>query len=132
MVLVDTSILIDYLKYSNNKNNSRLDEIIEKNIDFGISKYTYQELLQGAKTEKEFQILQDFLSSLKFYDLKYGLNSYKNAAYLNFQCRKAGFTIRSTIDLLIAEIAIENDLYLLHNDKDFTHISKIITDLKIY
>ncbi len=132
MVLVDTSVLIDYLKYSNKENDSRLDEIIDKNIEFGICKYTYQELLQGAKTEKEFQTLQDFLSSLKFYDLKYSLNSYENAAYLNFKCRRAGFTIRSTIDLLIAEIAIENDLYLLHNDKDFTYISEIIPNLKIY
>jgi predicted nucleic acid-binding protein len=50
--------------------------------------------------------------------------------YMN--CRKKGITIRSTIDLIIAEIAIENDLYLFHNDNDFTNISKVYKNLKIY
>jgi predicted nucleic acid-binding protein len=47
--------------------------------------------------------------------------------YIN--CRKKGFTIRSTLDLIIAEIAIENNLYLLHNDNDFTNISKVYENL---
>ena len=50
--------------------------------------------------------------------------------YMN--CRKKGITIRSTVDLIIAEIAIENNLYLLHDDSDFVNISKIYKDLKMY
>ena len=49
-----------------------------------------------------------------------------------FQCRKAGLTIRSTIDLIIAETAIENDLFILEDDSDFKAISKVVKDLKIY
>jgi predicted nucleic acid-binding protein len=51
---------------------------------------------------------------------------------MNFTCRRAGITIRSTIHLLIAQTAIENNLYLLHKDEDFTNIAKIIPELKIY
>ena len=47
-------------------------------------------------------------------------------------CVEKGITIRSTIDLIISQIAIENNLYLLHNDKDFDEISKIQKELKIY
>jgi predicted nucleic acid-binding protein len=43
-----------------------------------------------------------------------------------------GITIRSSIDLIIAEIAIENDLYLLHDDKDYIGISQINKALKFY
>lgn len=54
------------------------------------------------------------------------------AAKLYFKCRKKGITIRSTIDLLIAQTAIENDLYLLHDDNDFTLIAKVDQRLKEY
>jgi len=48
-----------------------------------------------------------------------------------FLCRKKGVTVRSTIDCLIAQIAIEQDLLLLQNDKDFVNMSPII-NLKLY
>lgn len=41
-------------------------------------------------------------------------------------------TIRSTVDLLIAETAIENEIFLLEDDNDFKTISKVIKELKIY
>ena len=46
-------------------------------------------------------------------------------------CRKKGLTIRSTIDCLIAQIAIEHDLLLLQNDKDFVHMASIV-ELKLF
>ncbi|GHV88268.1 hypothetical protein AGMMS50267_06280 [Spirochaetia bacterium] len=51
---------------------------------------------------------------------------------MNIKCRENGITIRSTIDLIIAEIAIENNLYILHNDSDFTYMAKVINEIKIY
>ena len=44
---------------------------------------------------------------------------------------KKGITIRSTIDLLIAETAIENNIALLHDDEDYVNMSKVITELKL-
>ncbi len=43
----------------------------------------------------------------------------------NYDLRKTGITIRSSIDCCIAQIAIENQALLLHKDKDFTEVSKI-------
>ncbi len=132
MILVDTSVMIGYLNGSKGNVYEKLDEIIVKDIPFGINLYIYQELLQGSKNEKEYTQLQEYLSTLPFYDLKNGKVSFERAAYLYFICRKNGITIRSTIDLLIAETAIENDLYLMHNDNDFTNIGKVVKELKIY
>jgi len=132
MILLDTSVLINYFRNTKDKYVSLLDEIIDRNIPYGICDFVYQELLQGTRTEKEFNTLKEYLESIPFYYLNYGKESYEKAAMLNFICRKSGITVRSTIDLLIAQIAIENNLFLLHSDKDFDFIASVIKELKIY
>ena len=132
MILIDTSVLIDYLKDVDNEYVKALDTIIEKELPYGICEYVYLELLQGSKDQKGFEKLKEYLESLPFYGLKLGKESFERAALINMKCRKNGIAIRSTIDLLIAEIAIENKLYLLHKDNDFTNIAKFHKDLKIY
>jgi hypothetical protein len=132
MILLDTSALINYFRNTNDKSVLLLDEIIDRNIPYGICDFVYQELLQVTKSEKEFNILKEYLGSLPFYYLNYGTESYEKAALLYFTCKKSGITVRSTIDLLIAQIAIENKLFLLHSDKDFDFIATVIKDLKIY
>ncbi len=132
MILVDTSVLIDYFKGIENPAVKILDSILENKIPYGINDFIYQELLQGSKTENEFQTQKEYLETLQFYYLQFGKESYEKAAYLNFKCRRSGITIRSTIDLVIAEVAIENNLFLLHNDKDFENMAKVIPELKTY
>jgi predicted nucleic acid-binding protein len=53
------------------------------------------------------------------------------AAKIYMDCRKKGITLCSTIDCLIAETAIEHDLFILHNDNDFYAIARV-APLKIY
>jgi len=60
------------------------------------------------------------------------MESFAKAARLNFLCRKAGITIRSTIDLLIAQTALENKLHLLHNDNDFETLKTVAPELKTW
>jgi predicted nucleic acid-binding protein len=132
MILVDTSVLIGYFKESENSSSDKMDYIVDNNIPYGICNYVYQELLQGSANEGEFNLLKKYLDSIPFYNLLNGKKSFENTALMYMNCRKKGITIKSTIDLLIAEIAIENSLYLFHNDNDFTNISKVYKDLKIY
>lgn len=54
MILVDTSVLISFLKGIEKEQVRKFEDIIQKNIPFGINNYIYQELLQGAKNEKEY------------------------------------------------------------------------------
>jgi predicted nucleic acid-binding protein len=132
MILIDTSILIDFLKGKETEKTFKFEEIIKNEIPYGINNFIYQEILQGSRTEKEYTILNEYLQSQRFYDLKFGVKSYENAARMYFLCRNMGITIRSTIDLLIAETAIENKLFLLHDDRDFTNIAEVVNDLKEY
>jgi len=53
--------MVDYLKGADTEKTRMLDSIIERDISFGISAYTYQELLQGARDEKEFANLKNYL-----------------------------------------------------------------------
>ena len=132
MILIDTSVLIDYLKGTENEYVSFFDEILDKRIPYGINEFIYQEVLQGSKSISEFNKLKEYFETIPFYYLSHGKESYERAAYINFTCRRSDVTIRSTIDLLIAQTAIENNLYLLHKDDDFANIAKLIPELKIY
>ncbi len=76
--------------------------------------------------------MKEYLETVPFMDLICGKDSYEQAVLMNFNCRRSGITIRSTIDSLIAWIAIEHDAYLLHNDKDFVNLAKVVPELKLY
>jgi len=132
MILVDTSVLIGYFKKSDGASFDKMEYIIDNDIPYGICNYVYQELLQGAKNEQEYELLKEYLGTLPFYDLLYGKTSFENTALMYINCRKKGITIRSTLDLIIAEIAIENNLYLLHDDMDFSNIARVNKYLKMY
>ncbi|HHN65548.1 MAG TPA: PIN domain nuclease [Nitrospirae bacterium] len=126
MVLVDTSVLIDYLRGVTNPQTEKLQHIIDQGIVFGITSLIYQEVLQGVKTEKEFKILKEYLGSQRFYYPANEKESFASAAEIYFKCRKKGITVSSSIDCLIVQIAIEKDLFLLHNDADYDRIRKVI------
>lgn len=131
MILVDTSVLIDFFNGTKGTHVSCLKEIVEQQIPFGITSFIYQELLQGVRNKKEFVLLDEYLKCQRFFYPKDPVNSYSKAALIYFSCRKKGITVRSTIDCLIAQIALDHDLFLLQNDKDFVNMAPII-GLKLY
>jgi predicted nucleic acid-binding protein len=124
VILVDTSVLIGYLKGQTGGKFALFDEVLRRVMPFGISPYTIQELLQGARDINEFDKLREYLSTQTVYYLSAGIESHIDAAKIFFNLRRAGVTIRGTIDMLIAVTAIEHNLYLLHNDRDFDMIAK--------
>lgn len=132
MVLIDTSVLIPYFKGIKTVETEKLNALIEQQTPYGICNFVYQELLQGVRTIQQFQLLKEYLDTQRSYELRNGRESYASAAKLFFNCQKAGVTIRKGVDLLIAQIAIENNLQLLHNDKDFMRLSGIEKRLRIY
>lgn len=132
MILVDTSVLIDFFRGVKNDKVEKLRSVIINRIPYGICSLVYMELLQGAKTEKEYELLRKYLATQIFYELKNGRESYEAAAMNYLKCRKNGVTVRSTIDMIITQIAIENDLFLLHDDSDYSLIAKVVTGLREY
>ncbi|MGR3176711.1 MAG: type II toxin-antitoxin system VapC family toxin [Candidatus Anammoxibacter sp.] len=132
MVLVDTSVLIDYLKDKNNTQTKKFSNIVDLQIPFGITSHIYQELLQGTSSQSDFNTLKKYLDTFTFYFPKDGIQSYAESALIYFKCRRQGLTIKSTIDCLIVQICLENKLKLLHKDNDFLNIQKIFKKLEFY
>lgn len=126
MVLVDTSVLIGYLKGDENDLLKRFQYVLDNNIPFGINSLVYQEVLQGVKSEKDFIGVKKYLDTMQFYGLKDQRESFAAAARIYYNCRRRGITINSTIDCLIAQTALENNLFLLHNDSDFERLAKVV------
>lgn len=131
MVLVDTSVIIDYLQGVDNEPVEKFQSILDSDIPYGINSFIYQELLQGVKTEKAFDELKEYLDTQRFYKFRDQKESFSEAALIYLKCRKKGITIRSTIDCTIAQTAIENNLVLLHNDSDFEKMARVV-NLKFF
>jgi predicted nucleic acid-binding protein len=113
VILVDTSVLVDYFKGEETSKTHIFDAILHQGLSFGISPYTYQELLQGARSDKEFQLLKEYLDTQTLYFLPPTLETFERAARLYFDLRRKGITPRGTIDVFIALTAIHHDLSLL-------------------
>ena len=117
MILVDSSVWIDYFRGVESPQTQRLDTLFETN-DIIVGDLILTEVLQGFAVESEFK---EAIELFRTVDLV-RLGGYKIAVQsaLNFQkLRVKGFTIRKTINTLIATTCIINDHELLHNDRDF-------------
>jgi predicted nucleic acid-binding protein len=132
MILVDTSVWIDYL----NGKESSLTNILDKALIDGsvaIGDLILLEILQGIKAEREYSKTRTTLATLDQYEM-FGYNMVKKCAE-NFRfLRKKGITIRKTNDVIIATFCIENNLPLLFSDRDFIpfvdHLGLISASLK--
>ena len=132
MILVDTTVLIDTFKGVTNEKVVLFQNVMQRNLVYGISEYTYLEILQGAKNSSEYNYLNEYLLDMNIYFLPKTIETYEKAANIYFTLRRQGITPRSTIDILIALTAIEYNLSLLHNDKDFDAMEEKVPELNIY
>jgi predicted nucleic acid-binding protein len=128
--LVDTSVWIDSLRQVDNAPARYFRSLIADRAPYGITGVIYQEVLQGARGEQDFEQLRSHLGSLTFWHPLDPVETYAEAADLYRRCRVRGVTVRSTLDCLIARLAIEHGLLLVHNDRDFDHISSVEPGLK--
>ena len=132
MILVDTSVWIDYLGAGQTEVAETLDGLLRAELPVGVTSVIYQELLQGTADEASFIKLDSYLQTQTFYHPKDPVRSYAAAAHLYARCRRQGVTLRSTVDCLIAQIALEHELTLLHNDKDFARLASVVSKLKLF
>lgn len=118
MILVDSSVWIDYF----NGNSTEATEYLEVALgreDLIIGDLILTEVLQGFKSDKDFDTAKDLLASFEVHHLLGEDIAVKSAE--NFRIlRRKGLTIRKTIDVIIATYCIEHQISLLQADKDFT------------
>jgi predicted nucleic acid-binding protein len=132
LVLVDTSIWIDYLSPRPGAGAARLDGLIAAGVPFALAPVILQEILQGARSKAEFGRLRRNLTTQNFLYPLDPVESHIGAAEIYAACRWSGVTPRSAIDCFIARIAIENKAALLHCDADYDRIAGVVPELIIY
>ena len=117
MVLVDTSVWIEFFNGTPSPQTERLEELLSSTI-IVMGDLILAEILQGFRSDKDYRKAKELLLELELVSLCSISNAIKSAD--NYRLlRKKGFTIRKTIDCLIATYCIEQKLPLLYTDKDF-------------
>lgn len=125
MILVDTSVWIDYFKDRPTVQTHFLSKSVQQNEDVAFSGIVLTEVLQGISDEKTYKSVKNVFQSLLFLPMSF--DAYVLAATIYRDARSRGETIRNTTDCLIAACAITHKASLLQNDKDYLVISKVST-----
>jgi len=124
MILVDSSVWIDYFNGNKTSQTNWLDSSLG-NTPIIIGDLILTEVLQGFQSDKDFKTASDLLLRIPVmpmvgYDI--ALESATNYRLL----RKKGITVRKTIDVIIGTFCIHYQLSLLHDDRDFDPIVKLL------
>ena len=122
MVLVDTSIWVDYFWGMDTPQTQKLDRLLEAER-IVIGDLIFAELLQGFRSGKDLAAARKMIDKLEYRDLA-GKEICLKAADNYRWLRTRGITVRKTIDVIIGTFCLENGIGLLHNDRDFDPMEK--------
>ncbi len=122
MLLIDTSVWISVFRDRSGQVRQQLETLIA-NREVLLTRFTQLELLQGSLNEQEWTLLSTYLETQDY--IEPASHSWQAAARIYYDLRRQGLTVRSPIDCCIAQSALENDLLLIHNDRDFETIAQV-------
>jgi predicted nucleic acid-binding protein len=124
MVIVDTTVWIDYLRGTENLEASWLVRELQRQ-PLGLTDLILCEVLQGIRDQRTLAEVRDDL--LQFHVFQAGGTELAIAAAQNYQIlRERGHTVRKTIDCLIATFCLKAGHTLLHRDRDFDVFEKVL------
>jgi predicted nucleic acid-binding protein len=124
MVVIDTTVWIDYLRGAENPETHWLERELERRR-LGLTDLILCEVLQGIPDRALFAEVRDKL--LKFQIFQTGGTDLAIAAAENYQIlRRHGYTVRRTIDCLIATHCLQDGHQLLHRDHDFDPFEEVL------
>ena len=117
MIMVDSSVWIDYFQGQENIQTQQLDQCLGQRI-IVIGDLILTEVLQGFRQDKDYLKAKDALQSFYCFAILNPSLAIKSAE--NFRkLKRRGITVRKTADVIIATFCIEQDLPLLFSDRDF-------------
>ncbi len=123
MILVDTSVWIDYFRGVDSPEAGWLSSAIADDADLYMCGMVLTEILQGIKSDSQYKATRRSLETMLY------LPTYRDAYYLAADiyraARKRGQTIRNTIDCIIAACVITNNARLVQKDKDYITIASV-------
>ena len=122
MVLIDTTVWVDFFSGHPLPHVVALQAMIEDDEDLCICGVILTEVFQGIRSDADYRKTKEYFESLILLPMR--KVTFERSASLYRSLRKKGVTIRTPIDCMIASVAIEHDIALLHNDRDFEQIAK--------
>jgi predicted nucleic acid-binding protein len=125
MILVDTSVLLPFLAGRSTPASEALADALAEDVEVALAPLIVQEVLQGAREEAEWRSLKSYLKTQTILAPHDALATHIAAARIYYDCRRRGLTIRSTLDCVIAQIALEHGVPLLHDDRDYDAIARV-------
>ena len=130
MIVVDTTVWIDFLEARGTVFDHHLAELVEADAPIALVDIVYGEVLQGIRDEDVYHRTR--LSLLAHPILRpRGLETFETAANLYRTARRRGLTVRRSVDCVIAATCLEAGAEIFHNDRDFDAIARV-SELAIY
>ncbi len=123
MILVDTSAWIEFLRATGSTAHRSVRELLDDGAELKTTEVVVMEVLAGGRDDEHLESLGRLLSRCELVPVE-GLRDYEQAASLYRRCRRAGVTVRSLTDCLIAAVALRADLVVLHSDRDFDALAR--------
>jgi predicted nucleic acid-binding protein len=124
-VIVDTSVWIDFLNGHPSRQADALAKAIAEGDAINLPGLVLTEILLGLKNDAQARRVESLLDAFDWVEGP-TRDDHVAAAKLYRQCRAKGVTVRSTIDCLIAQLCIRDNLPLLAKDRDFTQMAKVV------
>ena len=121
MILIDTSVWIEVFR-------ARQPLVLTSFVDFDdvvTCLPVVQEVLQGFRDEGVFRRAREAMLSLPIVEAPLGEAAFLEAVALYRRARRAGRTVRSSVDCLIAACALRSDLEVLHRDRDYAALAAV-------
>jgi len=121
MILVDTTVWIDFFAGRPRPHVATLEQLLQTGEDICVCGIVFAEVLQGIRSDSEHTKTKDYFESLVFLPMTHA--TFLCSSQMHRALRKKGITIRTPLDCMIASVAIEHGVPLLHNDRDFDKIA---------
>lgn len=127
MILVDSSVWVDFFSSAPGHAGAELRRMIDENEPFALTGVVVAEVLQGLT--RDAKPIEQFLAQCDILEAQ-GFETYRQAAAIYRAARARGISL-TTIDTLIAAVALEHGATVFTLDEDFSRIARI-TNLALY
>jgi predicted nucleic acid-binding protein len=124
VIVVDTTVWVDFFHGRDEPHVAELIALVKRDAGLALTDVILTEVLQGLRTAQQARRVEKRLKTLDILHLRH-LDDFTRAAGLYRTARSKGYTVRKTIDCLIAAVCIREQVPVLHNDADFDRLAEV-------
>lgn len=121
MILVDTTVWVDFFNNRSTPQVTYLEKALHAGENICICGIILTEILQGIRADNQYKEIISYFENLLY--LPMNKSTFIKSAKIYRYLRRKGVTIRKPVDCMIAAVAAEHNIPLLHNDRDFDQIT---------